>query len=341
MSLQNDPRIDPRIAKALELFPGFGGDVSTPSTEATYEECLEYCAEFETAGAEAHPQMMAMMPEFEDVAQTEQVIKGVDGNDIKLLIHKPKEADGKLPGIVHFHGGGMVLATAEDPNYIRWRNALASLGLVVVGVEFRNGGGRLGPHPYPAGLNDCASAVKWTHDHRDQLAVAKIIVSGESGGGNLTLATVLKAKQEGWLDLIQGAYALCPYISGAYREPPSELVSLVENNGYLLDCDMMSALVKVYDPSSEHQGNPLAWPYFATADELSGLPPHVISVNELDPLRDEGLAYYRNLLAAGVQAVGRTVHGTSHGGDMAFADVVPDVYNDTLRSLAGFAKSVQ
>jgi acetyl esterase/lipase len=57
--------------------------------------------------------------------------------------------------------------------------------------------------------------------------------------------------------------------------------------------------------------------------ELRGLPPHVLSVNELDPLRDEGLAYQRRLVANGVSAVGRTVSGTVHGGDMTSARRCP------------------
>ena len=49
----------------------------------------------------------------------------------------------------------MVLMSADGPIYDRWRSELAATGLVVVGVEFRNGAGKLGPHPFPAGLNDC------------------------------------------------------------------------------------------------------------------------------------------------------------------------------------------
>ena len=338
--LQNDPRLDPRIASALELFPGFGGDVEAVDADASYEQCLEYCAAFETAGSVAHPQMLANMPAFDTVVTSEEIITGVDGNDIKLFVHRPVESDDQLPCVVHLHGGGMVLASAEDPMYIRWRSSLADFGMVVIGVEFRNGGGKLGPHPFPAGLNDCASAVQWIDQNRDSLGIRTLIVSGESGGGNLSLATALKANKEGWLSAIQGVYAMCPYISGQYSEPPPELVSLRENDGYLLDGDMMSKLVKVYDPAGEHQQTPLAWPYHAGEDDLSGLPPHIVSVNELDPLRDEGLAYYRKLLAAGVPAVGRTVHGTPHGGDMGFADVTPDVYFETARSIFGFAKSL-
>jgi acetyl esterase/lipase len=72
---------------------------------------------------------------------------------------------------------------------------------------------------------------------------------------------------------------------------------------------------------------------------LAGLPPHVISVNELDPLRDEGLVYYRRLLRAGVSAVGRVVAGTCHGGDV-LCGAMPDVYAASLRDVSGFAKSV-
>jgi acetyl esterase/lipase len=78
----------------------------------------------------------------------------------------------------------------------------------------------------------------------------------------------------------------------------------------------------------------------ATDEELAGLPPHVISVNELDPLRDEGLAYYRRLLRAGVPAVGRIVAGTCHGSDLLLPGVLPDVFAASMRDVSGFAKSL-
>ena len=147
----------------------------------------------------------------------------------------------------------------------------------------------------------------------------------------------MKAKQDGNPLHVDGVYALCPYIFGGYASPPDTLPSLQENDGYQLDCEGMAALVRVYDPAGAHAANPLAWPYHASAEDLAGSPPHIISVNELDPLRDEGLAFYRKLVAAGVPAVARTVHGTPHAGDLAFPDVVPEVYAETLRSLVGFA----
>jgi acetyl esterase/lipase len=177
-------------------------------------------------------------------------------------------------------------------------------------------------------------------EHKARLGIGTIVVSGESGGGNLTLATTLRAKRDGLLEHIDGVYAMCPYISNAWAAPPPELPSLVENDGYFLDVAMMGALAKVYDPTGAHATNPLAWPLRAQPDDLTGLPPHVISVNQLDPLRDEGLAYAGKLLDAGVPVVSRTVNGTCHAGEMIFAAALPDVAAATIRDIKGFADSL-
>ncbi len=209
-TLLADRRADPRIVAALAAAGDLGANIQAIAADSTYEDCLAYCSAFEASAALAHPLMEAAMPAFENVVSTTEVISGVDGNDISLYIHKPKDQSGPQPCVVHLHGGGMVLMTATDPGFVRWRNSMAEAGLVVVGVEFRNGGGCLGNHPFPAGLNDCASALQWTHKNRAALNISNIVVSGESGGGNLSLATTLKAKQEGWLACIDGVYAMCP-----------------------------------------------------------------------------------------------------------------------------------
>ena len=340
MTLLTDPRIDPRIAGAIAAAGDIADVLGGLKADAPMEECLDYCQRFDDAVVAARPLLEATMPAFDDVEQHTQVIKGVDDNDITLFIHRPKTRDAVMPGILHLHGGGMVTLMAIDPVYRRWRNELARKGLVVIGVEFRNGGGHLGNHPFPAGLNDCASALRWTHANRQQLGFSSLVVSGESGGGNLSLATALKAKREGFLDCIQGVYAMCPYISGAYADPPEQLLSMQENDGYTLTCQMMGALSRVYDPQGKNTANPLAWPYHASVDDLRGLPPHVISVNELDPLRDEGLVFFRKLLTAGNQATARQIPATNHAGDTSYPDIAPEHFHETQRSLLQFARSV-
>jgi acetyl esterase/lipase len=307
---------------------------------ASLEEILAYLALAEEGFTGMFAAMLADLPPVEGIERSVEVIRGVDGNDITLFVHRPAGANGPLPGVLHLHGGGMVMLEAAGPVFSRLRDELAAAGLVVVGVEFRNGGGKLGPHPFPAGLNDCSSALAWMAANKAALAVSKVVVSGESGGGNLTLATVLKAKRDGRLESVDGAYAMCPYISGAYASPPAELTSLVENDEYFLEVSSMGGMAKAYDPEGQHATDPLAWPLNATADDLAGLPPHVISVNQLDPLRDEGLAYYRKLVDAGVSTVSRTVNGTCHAGDLLFQAAMPDVFSATIRDVHGFCASL-
>jgi len=341
MTLRDDPRADPRMIAAMEPF----GSADRPAPEpvdasSSIEDLLEFIAVAEQGFEGLFTATVAGMPDVEGVERSVEVIKGLDGNDVTVYIHRPADRSGSLPGMLHLHGGGMVMLEAAGPTYGRLRDEMAAAGLVVVGVEFRNGGGKHGPHPFPAGLNDCAAALRWTVDNKARLGIDKLIVAGESGGGNLTCATVLRAKRDGMLDHIAGAYAMCPYISNAWASPVPELPSLFENDGYFMNVSMMGALAKVYDPAGAHASDPLAWPLHASADDLVGLPPHVISVNQLDPLRDEGLAYARKLLDAGVPVVSRTVNGTCHAGDLIFSAALPDVFAATIRDIRGFAGSL-
>jgi acetyl esterase len=340
MELKDDPRADPRMLAAMEPF-GLSSNMPSPVTGASSNDELHGYINAAEEGFEGLFGVLATgLPEIKGIARSVEVIKGMDGNDVTLFIHRPTDATGPVPGVLHIHGGGMVLLEAAGAGYMRWRDELAASGLVTIGVEFRNGGGKLGPHPFPAGLHDCTSALHWVDANKATLGISKLIVSGESGGGNLTIATALKAKRDGHLAMIDGVYAQCPYISNAWANRRPELTSLYENDGYFLSCDQMGAMAKVYDPLDENATNPLAWPYYATAEDLAGLPPHVISVNQLDPLRDEGLAYYRMLLDAGVTASSRTVNGTCHAGDCIFAGAMPDVYAGTIRDITGFANSL-
>ena len=179
-TLAKDPRLDPRLAALIDAMPGLAGSSASPSFDSSVEDALAYCNAVEDAGREANEMMLAGLPDFPTVSASTETIKGVDGNDITLFVHQPKDRSGPAPCVVHLHGGGMVVMSAADPGFILLRNSLAAMGMVVIGVEFRNGGGKLGPHPFPAGLNDCASAVQWADEQRANMDISKIIVSGES-----------------------------------------------------------------------------------------------------------------------------------------------------------------
>jgi len=340
-TIGTDPRSDPRMVAALAPL-ALDGRYPQPAltVDAPLEKRRAFVAEIEENTGAVLDMFAQSVPIFEGVTTTTTTIEGTDGNDVTLYISRPDAGDGALPCVVHLHGGAMAFLSAADIGYMRGREYLAATGLVVVGVEFRNSAGKLGPHPYPAGLNDCATGVRWTYANRSDLGVSHLIVGGESGGGNLTLAVTHKAKREGRLHETAGVYAQCPFISNRWLEQPDDLPSLRENDEYFFSCLGLALMGSIYNPDGSHSHDATCWPLAATDAELSGLPPHIISVNELDPLRDEGLLYYRRLVRAGVPAVGRVVAGTCHGGDLILAGAMPEVYAASMRDVSGFAKSL-
>lgn len=344
-SLASDPRSDPRMIAALAPF-GLDQLTKRPPVSPTdpLEAQLAFCLAAEAGFEGLFAVLTKDLPEIRNVVRTTETIVGVDGNAITLHIHTPSGATGAVPGILHIHGGGMTILQAKNAIYTRWRDELAATGLVVVGVEFRNAAGAQGPHPFPAGLNDCTSALKWVGENRARLGISKIVLQGESGGGNLVLATAIKAKRDGHVKLISGVYASVPYVSGQYEwdtaNSPAELPSLIENDGYFIDSPLCSVMRGLYDTDRANKDNPLAWPLTATTDDLRGLPPHAITVNELDPCRDEGLAYRRKLVAAGVPVAGRIALGICHFADQMLQAALPDIHASALGDVRSFALSL-
>jgi acetyl esterase/lipase len=338
--LLEDPRIDPRI-KAI-----FGGlEVPIAKDSSSREELLA------AANTEEAIQQQQVMKAFLEMSDTEEIAPSVglairsekitsqpDGNSINLQIIRP-DTDEVLPCIYYIHGGGMAVMSCYDGNYRAWGKIIAAMGVTVVMVDFRNS---LSPssvpevEPFPAGLNDCVSGLKWVHSNAGGLQIdsGKITIAGESGGGNLTLATGLKLLKDGDISLVRGLYALCPYIAGIW--PLAANPSSIENNGIMLDLHSNYGGLS-YGVEELENRNPLAWPGFASEDDVKGLPPTVISVNECDPLRDEGINFYRLLLRAGVEAKCRQVMGTIHGTEM-FPLSCPDISRATARDIVGFCK---
>jgi acetyl esterase len=268
----------------------------------------------------------------------EQLVSEPDGNTINVQLIRP-DTDEVLPCVYYIHGGGMQSLSCFDGNYRAWGKIIATKGVAVAMVDFRNS---ISPSSvpelaaFPGGLNDCVSGLKWVHQHAATLGIdaTRIIVAGESGGGNLTLATGLKLKRDGDLHLISGLYALCPYIAGQWPDP--KYPSSTENNGILLELHSNRGAM-AYGIDELHHRNPLAWPAFATRDDVTGLPRTMISVNECDPLRDEGIAFFRVLLAADVPARCRQVMGTMHGTEV-LPILCPEISQDTARDLAAFCR---
>jgi len=266
------------------------------------------------------------------------VVSAPDANKINIRFIRP-EGDDVVPCVHYIRGGGMATMSCYDGNYRAWGRLIAARGVAVAMVDFGNSIVASSVDevaPFPAGLNDCVSGLKWVAANHAELSVDpnRIVVAEESGGGNLTLATGLYLKRDGDLGLISGLYALCPYIAGSWPSPESP--SSTENNGILLDLHNNRGAMS-YGIEQLTSRNPLAWPGFATEDDVRDMVPTMISVNECDPLRDEGVNFYRLLLRAGVEARCRQVMGTIHGTKM-FPLMCPDISGDTAASIADLAR---
>lgn len=284
---------------------------------------------------------------------TKEITSMPDNIPMKLHMMRPASAKGQtLPLVFYNHGGGMATNSAYDVGHAAWGRMIAHLGVMVILPDFRNYEQPTESQPliapYPGGLTDCYSALKWCYEHAAEIGVdpKKITIAGESGGSNLAIATVLKCKKEGTLDMVSGLYALCPYIAGSWPQDVTNEGILGEShlakhsNGYFIlagGTREMSNVAVCYGAEAFRNKDPMAWPGFATVEDLKGFPRSYISTNDCDPLRDEGQKFYQRLNAAGVQAMSRNVLGTFHGGDTYCANV-PDIAMETATSIVNFAK---
>ncbi len=330
--IREDPRIDPRI-KAIF------GDVPFTSLPdvASREELLASVASTSINEPEIdEASYESIAPSAGLTIRTLHVPSKPDGNMIALQVIVPM-GEGPRPCVYYIHGGGMMMGSCFDSYFRAWGRLVASFGVTVIMVDFRNAlmaSSRSEVAPFPAGLNDCVSGLRWVHANAIELAIdpSRIVVGGESGGGNLALATGLALNRASDIDLISGIYVMCPYLAGEWKGEPGS--SALENAGILMDARSNYGPM-AYGIDELHKQNPLAWPAFARESDLAGFPPVIISVNECDPLRDDGVDFYRLLLRAGVSARCRTVMGTVHATEVICLPC-PDISRDAARQLAAF-----
>jgi acetyl esterase/lipase len=338
---EKDERLDPRARAFLSALPA-----SAPEGDVASRD--ELLAQANSAQGLALREMFRELCEAlddETIAPRDglrfadyQLASAPDGNTVNLQFIRP-DTDEVVGCVYYIHGGGMATMSCYYGNYRTWGRLIAREGVAVAMIDFRNSiSASSVPEvaPYPAGLNDCVSGLGWVHEHASELGVdpSRVVVAGESGGGNLTLALGMKLKREGRLQLAKGLYALAPYIAGFW--PQERFPSSTDNNGIFITLDgnrgQMGYGIEAFDAQ-----DPLAWPGFASDEDVRGLVPTVINVNECDPLRDEGIDFYRLLVRNGVPARCRQMMGTVHANEL-IPSICPDVSRDTARDIAAFCR---
>lgn len=280
--------VDPQIQALLDKGTGVPATHTLPVPEAR--------AQYEAR--------IALMAKPAEVARVEERTIDGPGGPIRLRIYTPR-GTGPFPLLVFYHGSGFVLCSLDTHDGM-CRNLCAGAGQVVVSVDYR-----LAPeHPFPAAPDDCLAATRWAAAHAVELGAdaARMILCGDSAGGNLAAVTALRLRDEGGPRPI-GQALLYPVVD--FHDGPWP--SYVENaEGYGLTRATMEWFLGHYiaDPATQAR-HPHAAPLHAR--DLSGLPQAYISTAEYDPLRDEAEAYAARLREAGVPVMLTRFAGMNHG----------------------------
>lgn len=222
----------------------------------------------------------------------------VDG--IGVRVYRPA-ADGPLPIFVFAHGGGFVFCDLDSHDGL-CRSFANSIPAVVVSVDYR-----LAPeHRWPAAAEDVYAVTQWAAAHAHELGgdPAKLVVGGDSAGGNLAAVTALMTRDRGGAPLA-AQVLLYPVLTadftyGSYHE---------FRTGYYNTTAAMQWYWDQYVPNTTDRENPYAAPLSASVEDVA---PAVLVVTGYDPMRDEALAYAEALREAEVP-VTELYYGAIHG----------------------------
>ncbi|WHY20407.1 alpha/beta hydrolase [Paenibacillus sp. G2S3] len=280
-----DKRILPELIEAYSQFPGF-----------QLEENLEWSRSLVSGPP---------VKRSEHVNTTSRKIPGVAG-EMLVKIYEPagRNAD-KLPAMLWIHGGGYVLGHPDMDDELCER-FVQTARCVVVSVDYR-----LAPeHPYPAAIEDCYAGLVWMTEEAESLGIDenRVAIAGASGGGGLTAALALMARDKGGPSIIF-QMPLYPMLDNRNITPSSH--EITEEGAIWNRTDNLTAWNMYLGEENDGSGiSSYAVP--SRAENLAGLPPTYTCVGQLDLFRDETIEYVTRLAQAGVDVEFHLYPGCFH-----------------------------
>ena len=276
------------VAETDEIYAGHREHETIAEQRAHYDV---YSAHF------AQPRPAGLTVEEQTVAVGQQ--------NVPIRIYRPERATGlPLPAVIQYmHGGGWVLGSIASHDCITAEIAHAT-GAVVVSVDYR-----LAPeHPFPAAFEDCYGVMEFIAQRGAALGVdaSRLVVAGDSAGGNLAAALAIAARNEAGIKLA-GQVLIYPVLSDGFEMP-----SHIENaHAPMLKTSQMRKFWRHYLGGTDTTLNPYAAPLLTAS--LTNLPRAYIATAGYDPARDDGLAYAQGLRQAHVDAAYICADDLAHG----------------------------
>ena len=245
------------------------------------------------------PQIAKPDVEIEDIA-----ISGGPHGQIAVRLLKPANSTGPLPVILYTHGAGWVLGSPNTHDLLV-RNLAVGAEAAVVFPHYR----RAPEAQYPSQIEEGYATAEWIVEHGSEHGVdpSRLVIAGDSCGGNMAIAVTLMAKERGGpsfaAQLLYYPVTDAGLDTGSYHQFAE---------GYFLTRPAMAWFWDQYLPDESRRGESLVSPLRASTDELAGLPPAMVINGEADPLRDEGEAYAAKLRAGGVPVTATRYEGIIH-----------------------------
>ncbi|UXX97208.1 alpha/beta hydrolase [Streptomyces sp. AD2-2] len=224
--------------------------------------------------------------------------------DVRVRIVKPVGSVGPLPVILYVHGGGWILGNAGTHDRLV-RELAVGVNAALVFVEYD----RSPEARYPVAIEQAYATARWiaAEGAGEGLDASRLAVAGDSVGGNMTAALTHMAKQRGDVTFVH--QSLYYPVTDAAQDTESYRTFA---HGPHLTAKAMEWFWDAYTTDPAERAQITASPLRATLEDLRGLPPALVVVDENDVLRDEGEAYARRLVQAGVPTASIRYNASLH-----------------------------
>lgn len=247
--------------------------------------------------------------------------------ETRIRVLRPEGAQGALPVIVYFHGAGWVMGDTQTHDRLV-RELAVGANAVVVFVDYE----RSPEHRYPVAIEQDYSVTDYVANNPGEFGVdaSRLVIAGDSVGGNMVAAVSLLAKERGG-PAIAGQLLFYPVTDASMSTPSYEEFA----DGPWLTKPAMAWFWDAYLPDLSQRGDVHVSPINASTEQLRGQAPALVINGDNDVLRDEGEAYARKFIAAGVPTTSVRYNGTIHD------FVMLNALADTHAARAAIAESIR